>query len=61
MPAVVFGTDTVRNGTEMFKKIITDLRAAVMLIAKENLSVLRAVLKSMINLTSRSARLGKKS
>jgi len=61
VPAVVFGTDTVRNGTEMFKKIITDLGAVVMLIATENLSALRVVLKSMMNLASKSARLGKKS
>ena len=60
MPAVVFGTDTVRNETEMFKKIISDLRAAVILIATENFSALRIMLKSMMNLASRSARLGKK-
>jgi hypothetical protein len=61
VPAVVFRTDTVRNGTEMFKKIIADLRLAVMLIATENLSALRVVLKSMMNLVHKSARLGKKS
>jgi hypothetical protein len=54
LPAVVFET-------EMFKKIITDLKAAVMLIATENLSALRAVFKNMVNWASRSARLGKKS
>ncbi len=61
MPAVVFGTDTVQNETEMFKKIITDLRAAVMLIATENLSALRVVLQNMISLAFRLARQGKKS
>ncbi len=60
MPAVVFGTDTVQNEIEMFKKIITDLKAAVMLIATENLSALRAMLKNMITWALRSARLGKK-
>jgi hypothetical protein len=45
----------------MFKKIIADLRLAVMLIATENLSALRVVLKSMMNLVHKSARLGKKS
>ena len=52
---------TIRNETEMFKKIISDLRAAVILIATENFSALRAVLKSMMNLASRSIRLDKKS
>jgi len=59
--AVVLGTDTVRNETEMFRKIITDLRAVVMLIATENLSALRVVLKNTISLASRLARQGKKS
>jgi hypothetical protein len=44
----------------MFKKIMTDFRAAVMLIASENLSALRAMLRSMMNLASRSARPGKR-
>jgi hypothetical protein len=61
VPAVVFGIDTVRKETEMFKKIITDLRTVVILIATENLSALRVVLKSMMNLASRSIRLDKKS
>ena len=61
MPAVVFRTDTIRSETEMLKKIITDLRAVVILIATENFSALRVVLKSMMNLASRSARLDKKS
>jgi hypothetical protein len=41
VPAVLFGT-------EMLKKIITDLRAVVILIATENLSALRVLLKNMI-------------
>ena len=61
MPAVVFRTDTIRSEIEMLKKIITDLRAVVILIATENFFALRVVLKSMMNLASRSARLDKKS
>jgi hypothetical protein len=59
-PAVPFVTDTVRNETEMLKKIITDFRAAVMLIATENLSVLRGLLKKLITLTSKSFRAQRK-
>jgi hypothetical protein len=61
VPAVVFRTDTIRSEIEMLKKIITDLRAVVILIATENFSALRVVLKIMINLASRSAGLDKKS
>ena len=60
MPAVIFRTDAVRNGTEMLKKIITDLRAAVMLIATENLSALRVLLKNIIDLASKSVRVRRK-
>jgi len=60
VPAVPFGTDIVRNGTEMLTKIINDLKAAVMLIATENLSALRVLLKNMINLASKSVRVRRK-
>jgi len=60
MPAVLFRTGTVQNETEMLKKIITDLRAAVMLIATENLSILRLLLKKLINLASKSVRVHRK-
>jgi hypothetical protein len=40
--------------------MITDFRAAIMLIATENLSALRAVLKNMMNLASWSDRPGKR-
>jgi hypothetical protein len=44
----------------MFKKIRTHIRAAVMLIAIENLSALRVLLRNMANLASRSVRAHKK-
>jgi hypothetical protein len=56
VPAVLFGTDAVQKGTEMLKKIKTDLRAVVMLIATENLSALRVLLKNIKKLASKSVR-----
>ncbi|MHC4461987.1 MAG: hypothetical protein ACYS30_11225 [Planctomycetota bacterium] len=44
----------------MLKKIITDLRAVVILIATENLSALRVLLKNMIDLASKSVRVRRK-
>lgn len=60
MPAVLFGADAVQKETEMLKKIKTDLRAVVMLIATENLSALRALLKNIKNLASKSIHLHRK-
>jgi len=44
----------------MLKKIMTDIRAAVMLIAVEDLNALRVLLKNITNLASKSVRAYKK-
>jgi len=44
----------------MFKKIITDLGAAVMLTSTESLSVLRVLLMKLTSLASKSVRLHRK-
>lgn len=49
-----------RKGAEMLKKIMTDIRAAVMLIAVEDLNALRVLLKNITNLASKSVRAYKK-
>ena len=60
MPAVPFSGRANRRaaqkGAEMLKKIMTDVREAVLLIATENLSALRAMLKNIANWASKSAR-----
>ena len=61
MPAVPFSGRAKRraaqNGVEMLKKIMTDIREAALLIATENLSALRAMLKNIANWASKSARI----
>ena len=39
----------------MWKKIAADIRAAVILIAAEDMNALRTIVKSIANLTSKSA------
>ena len=51
---------TVLKGVEMFKSIMTHLRAAVMLIAIENLKALRVLIKSLTESVSKSSRQYKK-
>ena len=50
------------KGTEMLKKrIVTTLRAALILIATEDLNALRILFKTITNLTSKSVSMHKKS
>ena len=44
----------------MLKKIVTNIRAAVILIANENLSALRVLLKNITNFAAKSVRLYRK-
>lgn len=53
-------TRTVLKGTEMFKSIVTHLRAAVTLIAIENLKALRVLIESLTESVSKSSRQYKK-
>jgi hypothetical protein len=50
----------VWNVVEMFEKIVADIRAALMLIAAEDLNALRVLLKHMTNSASKSVCVSKK-
>ena len=51
---------SAQKGPEMLKKIMTDIRAAITLIATENVNALRVLLKNITNLASKSIRAYKK-
>ncbi len=44
----------MRKGQKMWKKIVTDIKAAVMLIAAEDMNALRTLIKNIANLTFKS-------
>ncbi len=43
----------MRKGQKMWKKIATDIKAAIMLIAAEDINALRTLVKNIANLTSK--------
>ena len=46
--------EQLRKGQEMWKKIAADIKAAVILIAAEDINALRTLVKNIANLTSKS-------
>jgi hypothetical protein len=59
--AVQYERGIIRKGTEMSKKIRTEFRAAIILIATENISALRVLLKNILGFASKSVHLHRKS
>jgi len=44
----------LQKGQEMWKKLAADIKAAVMLIAAEDINALRTLVRNIANLTSKS-------
>lgn len=44
----------MQKGQKMWKKLVADIKAAVMLIAAEDINALRILVKNIANLTSKS-------
>jgi len=53
-------TGVVQKGAKMLKQIMIDIRAALMLIASEDINALRVLFKNLATLASKSACVHKK-